>query len=279
MDELRNATYAGIDDRLGPVTLRNGRWEGAPAISGGSSRPVVQIADDFRVVGDLDGDDVEESVVLLSYSTGGSGAFSFLAVVTGRSGTLRNVGTAALGDRVQLRSARIADDTLSVSAVRAGESDAACCPGELVDMRWTLRAGRLELLGTVAMGRLSLATLAGTTWVLRAWDIGDPAASEPAVTLTYDAGRFAGSSGCNRFVAGVAAGGTPGAITVGPSAGTRMACPDPQAAVETRFLEQLGGAQSIGFWIGKLAIGYVKTDGTRGTMLFDASVAPVPRAD
>jgi heat shock protein HslJ len=158
--------------------------------------------------------------------------------------------------------------------VRAGANDAACCPGELVDWLWTLGDGRLNPLGTVRTGRLSVATLAGTVWALRAWDITEPAEPEPVVTLTYDAGRFSGSSGCNRYFAGVEGGATPGAVTVGPLAGTRMACPEPQSSVEGRFLEQLGGAWTFGFMLGRLAISYTRGDGSRGTMLFDASPPP-----
>jgi heat shock protein HslJ len=269
VEELKNMAYAGIDERLGPVTLENGRWTGEPIAVGAASRPVVELAGDFRLVGDLDGDGLEEAVVVLTYRPGGTGALSFLAVVTRENGTLRNVATTGLGDRVQIRLARIEDKRLIVSAVRAGEHDAACCPGELVESQWTLGDGRLNALGSARTGRLSLATLSGTVWVLRAWDIPEPAGSEPVVTLAYDAGHFAGTSGCNRYVAGVTAGDVPGQVSVGPLAGTRMACPEPQSTVESRFLEQLGGARTFGFMLGRLAISYARGDGSRGTMLFD----------
>jgi hypothetical protein len=73
------------------VTLANGCWTGAPP-------------DDFRVVDDLDGDGFEEAVVVLTYSSGGTGLVSFLAVVRRQDGALRNVATTALGDRVPVRS-------------------------------------------------------------------------------------------------------------------------------------------------------------------------------
>ena len=274
VEELKNATYAGLGERLGPVTLANGRWTGAPPASGAASRPSVQLADDFRVVGDLDGDGLEEAVVVLTYSSGGTGVLSFLAVVTREDGTLRNVATTALGDRVQVRSARIDGGRLLVSAVRAGENDAACCPGDLVDWQWTLGEGRLNALGAVRTGRLSLATLAGTVWILRAWDLTSSAELEPVVTLSYDAGRFTGTGGCNRYFAVVEGGAMPGELKVGPLASTRMACPDPQSSVEARFLEQLRGARTFGFMLGRLAISHTRGDGSRGTMLFDASTPP-----
>ena len=277
VEELRNATYAGLGERLGPVTLANGRWTGAPPTLGAASRPSVELAGDFRVVGDLDGDGLEEAVVVLTYSSGGTGVLSFLAVVTREDGTLRNVATTALGDRVQVRSARVDGGRLLVSAVRAGENDAACCPGDLVEWQWTLGEGSLNTPGAVRAGRLSLATLAGTVWILRAWDITAPAESGAVVTLSYDAGRFTGTGGCNRYFAVVEGGAVPGEVKVGPLAGTRMACPEPQSSVEARFLEQLGRARTFGFMLGRLAISYTRGDGSRGTMLFDASTPPKSR--
>ena len=279
IEELRNATYAGLDERVGPVTLANGRWTGAPPAMGAASRPSVELAEDFRVVGDLDGDGLEEVVVLLTYSSGGTGVVSFLAVVRREGGALRNVATTALGDRVQVRSARVEGGRLLVSAVRAGDKDAACCPGDLVEWQWTLGEGRLNTLGAVRTGRLSLATLAGTEWILRAWDVAEPAEAEPAVTLSYDAGRFAGTSGCNRYVAVAEDGAGPGEVKVGRVSGTRMACPAPRSSAEARFLEQLAGARTFGFRAGRLAISYTRGDGSGGTMLFEAALAPRgPRA-
>jgi heat shock protein HslJ len=50
--------------------------------------------------------------------------------------------------------------------------------------------------------------------------------------------------------------------------GTRMACPDPAGAVETRFLQQLEGVNNLGFLAGQLMLSYEK-DGAGGVMLFD----------
>jgi heat shock protein HslJ len=235
---------------------------------------MVEIAGDFRVLGDMNGDRLDEAVVVLTYSSGGSGAFSYLAVMSRGDGTVRNIATAAIGDRVQLRSVQVSGGKLLVSGVRAGINDAACCPGELVDWQWTLNAGKLTSPGPVSTGRLSLAALAGTEWVLRAWDINEPAAVEPVVTLAYDTGRFAGTSGCNRYTGGVKEGTAPGELSVGLLAGTRMACPDAQASVESRFIEQLSGARTFGFMLGRLAISYSRTNGSRGTMLFDLKTPP-----
>jgi heat shock protein HslJ len=269
LDELKNATYSGISEIRSAVKLQNGRWSGSPAKPGAASRPVVELAGDFRVVGDLDGDGIEESIVVLTYNAGGSGSTSYLAVMSRKNGSIRNVATAALGDRVQLRSVQIVNRKLLANGVRAGSNDAACCPGELAEWQWTLNAGKLTTPGARSTGRLSLAVLTKTEWVLRAWDITEPAVKEPAVTLAYDAGRFSGTSGCNRYTTGVTEGKGPGELTVGLFAGTRMACPGPQSEIESRYLEQLGGAKTFGFMLGRLTISYARPNGSRGTMLFD----------
>jgi len=273
--DLQNLRYSGLGDAPGVVTLIDGRWEAGPAI--GASSAVVTLDADFRLVGDLDGDGLDDAVVLLTYSTGGTGAWSYLAVVARATGVLRNVATVALGDRVQVRSARIAGGTLSVSTVRAGPNDAACCPGELGEQQWALVGGRLVLLGNVTAGRLSLATLSGSTWVLRAWDVGEPAPVQPVVTLAHTAGAFTGRSGCNRYAAGVKPAGMPGEVSVGLVAATQMACPQAESAVESRFLEQLQSARRFGFRSGRLAISTGGAEGPGKTLLFEASSSlPTP---
>lgn len=270
--ELRNATYSGLQDLDGPVTLRDGSWEGEPYVPGGASRPTVTLGQDFRVVGDLDGDGVAEAVVVLVQSSGGTGSWYYLAAVKRVQEDVENVATVLLGDRVDLRRASIEEGALRVSVVRAGEGDPSCCPGELAELGWRLADRELEpIAGLGASGRLTLDALAGAEWVLRAWSPGETVPAEPEVTLSYEDGRLSGSSGCNRYTASATAGGElPGALAVGPVAGTRMACPEPTASIESRFLAQLGGARQFGFQLGRLVVTYETQAGSRAAMLFDA---------
>ena len=270
LEELENATYHGFEEADGSVTLVDGKWEGQPYEEGAAARPTVNFVRDFHVLGDLDGDGAEEAVVLLAESSGGSGVRSHVAVVARRGGALENVATTLLGDRVQIRGVRIANGQLLVDVLRAGPDDAACCPGELATQGFTLAAGGLEPLdpGTEPV-RLSLEAIAGTEWVLRSWSWDEPAPAEPEVTLQYVDGRFAGSSACNRYSVPVKdAGEMPGGIETGLGIGTRMACPDPAGAIETRFLRQLEGVNNLGFVAGQLMLTY-EADAGGGVMLFD----------
>lgn len=275
LEALRAATYRGLGEPAGEFTLEDGRWEGQPYVPGGASRPSVVLAGDFRLAGDLDGDGTEEAAVVLAQSSGGSGVRSYLAVVGHAGAGVRNLATTPLGDRVQIRGAQIADGRIVLAGVRAGPSDAACCPGELV--RWTYRlvpgAGSLALDAEQVEGRLTPEALSGAAWRLQAWDLQEPVDEPLDITLSYADGQFFGTSACNRYAAGVAAGRAPGDIEVGPPRGTRMACPEPAMSAETRFLEQLAATRKFGFVLGRLALTYERESGI-GLMLFDPAAGP-----
>lgn len=58
-----------------------------------------------------------------------------------------------------------------------------------------------------------------------------------AVTMAFDDGRIAGTSGCNRYSGAFELTGE--GLAFGPAAGTRMACPEAQMAVESAFFAAL----------------------------------------
>ena len=122
-------------------------------------------------------------------------------------------------------------------------------------------------------GRLTIDTLAGSEWVLRAWSWNEPAQLTPEVTLKLDGSRLVGNAGCNNYFAAVTSGGAPGDIKVGAVGSTRKMCPEAAMTVEQRFLQQLGGATRLQFVGGQLALSYAKPDKTAGVMLFDRRAA------
>ena len=131
----------------------------------------------------------------------------------------------------------------------------------------------LETFAPVKTGRLTIDTLAGSEWVLRAWSWDEPAPLAPPVTLTLDGSRLVGSAGCNNYLAAVTSGGAPGDITVGAAGSTRKMCAEPEMAVEARFLQQLGGVTRFSFVGGQLALSHAKPDTSAGVMLFDRRAA------
>lgn len=264
-DELANATYKGIYDQ--PVTLTDGSWEGEPFEPGAASRPTVGLVKHFWMSGDLDGDGTEEAVIMLWESGGGSGTENYVAAVGRRNGGIVNLGTALMGDRVQLMEARITDGKIELDVVQAGPEDAMCCPSQKATRVWALDSNVLEEVASEVTGTLSTEDLGGPEWVLTHFNWDETAPAEPEVTMVYEEGRLAGTSGCNRYTAGVEAGETAGDLVVGPAAGTRMACPEEQMAVEDLFLEQFGAVSGFGFLAGKLGLSW-STEDASGVMLF-----------
>jgi heat shock protein HslJ len=260
-EQLANLAYSGIGSG-GPVTLRAGRYENTKA------RRSVTLARGFRVTGDLDGDGRDEAVVLLAENTGGSGTFDYFAVAGVRKGKVVNVATVALGDRVQVRDARIEARRLVAEVVRAGPQDAMCCPGELATLAWELRAGKLTPVPTgTKPGRLSLAAIEGAEWVLRSWSWNEPVTEGIEITLEVSDDRVAGRAACNRYFAPATAGEPPGDVSIGAASSTRMACPEPQMAAESRFLARLATVRRFSFVAGQLALSWNQGDQV-GTMLF-----------
>lgn len=273
LEEIENATYRGLDDHLGDVTLVHGSWQGKPYVEAGAVRPEVNVISKFRMTGDLDRDGTDEAVVLLEYRPGGTGELLYAAVVGRRNSRVVNVATAFIGDRVQVRGGHIENRgesrVMFLDVVQAGPEDPACCPGDLVTRGWLFESdGTMKPIKVSDIaGRLSLDTIGGTEWVLHSWAIKEPAPPDPEVTLVYKDGRFAGTSGCNRYSAPVREGNMPGEVSVGPAATTKMACGDVAASVEERFLRALGGVRKFGFRTGELALSYEK-EGSSEVMLF-----------
>lgn len=264
-EELANATYHGIYDQ--PVTLVGGSWEGDPFEPGAASRPAVGLVKHFWMGGDLGGDGAEEAVVLLWESSGGTGTNNYVAAMGRHDGEIVNLGTALMGDRVQLKEARITDGKVELDVVQTGPEDAACCPSQKATRVWALDSDGLAEVASEVRGTLSVEDLGGPEWVLTHFNWDQPAPTEPEVTMVYEEGRLAGTSGCNRYTAGVEAGETAADLVLGPAAGTRMACPEEQMAVEDRFLEQFGGVSGFGFLAGKLGLSWSLEDAS-GVMLF-----------
>lgn len=264
--ELANAVFPGILDQ--PIQLRDGRWEGKPFIEGGASRPSAGMVEDLILTGDFDGDGQGETAVVLWTSSGGSGTFDYLAVVGRQGGQLVQLGTAPIGDRVQIRSARVVADRIVLDVVQAGAGDAACCPTQKATRTWTLGTGGLSERAVEITGTLSLADLGGTEWVLRQLARDEPAPPEPEITLVFEGDRIAGTSGCNRYFAGIEEDSDlSGQISVGAIGSTRMACEDDVMALESRFLERLEAVSRYDFVAVKLALTW-QTEESTDTMLF-----------
>ena len=107
----------------------------------------------------------------------------------------------------------------------------------------------------------------GNLHVHNQWSDGQPlpAGVDPPL-IHFERASVRGFAGCNRFNATVTES-KPGEITIGPPAGTKMACPPEKMELEARFLEQLAKVNRYGYLAEQLALTW--QDGERtGTLLF-----------
>jgi heat shock protein HslJ len=261
--ELGNLAYRGIHDQ--PVTLQDGRHEGAPYVAEGAARPIVRLHPAPRLQVDLDGDGDAEAVVLLSQTSGGSGEYTHLAVVARRDGGAQNLSTVNLGDRVMLKRLEAQDARIVAEIVTAGPNEPACCPTQKTENVYELQDGALTRVSSRVLGNLSPADLAGA-W--RLVQIGTQAIPEQVVvTAEFTPGRIAGRGGCNRYFGAIAGSGA-NDLRIGPLGATQMACSEPAGSTETRFLSAMGRVTGIRFMLGRLAL-LATESGTAEMLLFE----------
>ena len=259
LHDLANASYQGLIDVEGVITLTDGHWQGEPWVEGGASAPSAQLLGTLLAQGDLDYDGRTESVNLVNYSTGGTGQLLHLAVSRFDEAGVDNFATVFLGDRVMVRDLRVESGRIMADVVQAGPHDGACCPGDVVTRTWRLQDGQLqEVPLDHEPERLSANTLSGSEWVLSRWGFKEPVGNGITITLEYLDGKFTGHSACNRYFAAVsAAGDVAGGIEVADIGGTRMACTEDRlAAAEDRYLEALQQVNRISFMAGELALSW-----------------------
>lgn len=267
LDELANLAYADIFDSY-PVQLENGYWEGEPFVHGGTSRPAVGLVEDFRLVADLDGDGIDEAVVLLWQTSGGSGVFYYLAVAGQDAGQVVNRGTAYIGDRVQVRATRTGNGRIELDVIQQGISDAACCPSERATRTWVYTDQGLVEIEAIVTGSLSLVDLSGPEWVLQQAD-GNPFDSrEVTITLNYDGRGISGFAGCNRYFMRVKPGERPGELVMSRPTGTRRTCAPGLMVAEARFLDALEAVRTFSFQGSRLVLTWNR-EGETQTLVFE----------
>jgi heat shock protein HslJ len=266
---LQNAVYSGIYDA--PITLTDGRYEGEPFVVGDAARPTVDFVAGVERYGDLDGDGVDDAVVFLVKSGGGTGAFVYVAAQRNRDGQPVDAGAVRIEDRIQVRSATVQDGQVLLDLIVPGPGDGACCPSYKVSKRYALQDGLLaELPGQEEeLVKVTAAALDGTSWTLVELGDGQPALAEPAVTVSFQDGQISGSGGCNDYTGSFTLGEeNPFVMTVGPVAATAMACPDPVQSQEDAYFTALSQVSQWGYWFGRLALYHADGQGGLGRLLF-----------
>ncbi len=138
VQQLRNAEYVlplvdPQDRRETETRIRLADGEYALISDSPPQRVSARLLIDFVATGDLNGDTIPDAVAPLSLSTGGSGAFVYLAAMIDRDGTLVQAGREPLGDRIKLNSIALSGDgTTAVDMTTHGPNDPLCCPTQRI---------------------------------------------------------------------------------------------------------------------------------------------------
>ena len=114
--------------------------------------------------------------------------------------------------------------------------------------------------------------LEGRDWSLTHINRQAPLPEDAEVSLSFNAGQISGVSACNRYSANIEEGENPGEILIGPTMGTRMACPDHLMEIESLYLTALSQATGFSFYSGSLAINGQNEDGEPFSLLFKPAV-------
>ena len=86
-------------------------------VRGRSGSAYVQFIDGSELIGDLDGDGVDDAVVFLLERGGGSGVFTYVAAQLNRDGQPVDAGAVRIEDRIGVRSAAIEDGQVMLDLI------------------------------------------------------------------------------------------------------------------------------------------------------------------
>ncbi len=268
VESLANGTYTGIFADQ-PVTLEDGYYF---YDDGSSARTFVRFFDDLVATGDLDGDELEDAVVLLEDLTSGTGRFVYAVAIQDVNGNPNPTKAQLLGDRIQVKSLAIEDGQIVANLIAQGADDPACCASWNVRKLLALVDGALQETSSEELSKVSLDDLNGTSWRLVDLNslVGEPPLPDADITLMFNNPSINGSAGCNTYMAGIQSNpDAPQSLTVGEIASTMMMCDEPLMEQESTYLGRLGKVTSWSFDAGRLALIY-EVDGEYGSLLYEA---------
>ncbi|MBE0699487.1 MAG: hypothetical protein IH586_21400, partial [Anaerolineaceae bacterium] len=137
---LQNLLYKLPD--LGEVQLKDGHFEQK---YGEGVTQVNQVGFLQSTQGDLNGDKVNDAVVILWANTGGSGLFSYIAGVINQNGKATPTNAELLGDRVKIEGLLVKDGLIELQTLEPGPKDPQCCPSQLVVRTLKLEGESLKI--------------------------------------------------------------------------------------------------------------------------------------
>lgn len=151
---LKNTAYPSGWPKEGVAQLVDGVYR-EKYMPDSATEMVISLAD-MHTFGDLNGDGVDDVVVILISYPGGSGTFFGLAAVLNQDGTTNPVATVFLGDRTIIRSMAIESGQIVLEMITQGPDDPMCCPNMDRRQVYTLQDGNLNLVEQIDTPKRSL---------------------------------------------------------------------------------------------------------------------------
>ena len=139
---LANVEYTVEGTSTGKAQLKDGVFE-EPAAPGSAAKFRVQLGKE-QTLGDVNGDGLEDAAVTLLVTPGGSGSFTYLAVVVNDKGAASPSPAVLLGDRIIVKSVAIKPGTVTVILLtRKPEEPMIAAPTVEVTRVFTWQGGAL----------------------------------------------------------------------------------------------------------------------------------------
>jgi peptidoglycan/xylan/chitin deacetylase (PgdA/CDA1 family) len=143
---LKNVVYPNEQAAGGGVRLTDGIY--SQKTQPGSAPGAYFQLSHLRIFGDLDGDDVEDALVILMVDHGGPGTSYYLNAVLNQGGRAFPAASQFLGEQVFIRSMAVEDGEIRL-VLDTGEEDYTCCPKDSKQYTYRLEGEQFELLGVV----------------------------------------------------------------------------------------------------------------------------------
>ncbi len=113
LEALPNVEYLVELASTGKAQLKDGLFE-EEAAPGSATKTKIQLGK-IQAVGDVNGDGLEDAVVTLVVDPGGSGTFTYLALVLNQEGKPKPLAAVLLGDRIIVKSLALQNGNVEVT--------------------------------------------------------------------------------------------------------------------------------------------------------------------
>jgi clan AA aspartic protease (TIGR02281 family) len=126
------------------LTFKNGKYSnGYIKWMGDINRDRVTSEIRNKSLGDLNGDNINDGVVIVDVNNGGSGTVNYLYALIGERGSPIITEPIYLGDRTEIKSLNIKSGTITLDIIKHKQGDASCCPTQQTTLVYWMNNGKI----------------------------------------------------------------------------------------------------------------------------------------